>query len=49
MSYGVYPWMVQQSLVIGTALGQTFTGKANQAGLVLAFGKSQRAASVYSQ
>lgn len=49
MSYGVYPWMAQQSLIIGTALGQTFTVKANQAVLVLAFGKSQRATNVYSQ
>lgn len=38
----VYPCMAQQSLVIGTALAQTFPGKVNQTGLAAAFGKAER-------
>lgn len=34
--------MAQWRLVIGAALGQTFTEKANQTGLAMAFGKAER-------
>lgn len=42
MPCAVYPYMTQWSPVIGAALGQTFTGKANQTGPAMAFGKTER-------
>lgn len=42
MPCAVYPYMAQRRLVIGAALRQTFTGKANQTGLGMAFGKAER-------
>lgn len=42
MPCAVYPCMAQRSLIIGAALSQTFTGKANQTGLAMAFRKAER-------